>query len=86
MYAIRIGDVFVSGEGRIIVTGKITRKEKGDYERRIYQLTFADGSNVWVDSSALEGFQRLQINVNVFTDNLPSKLLEDPTEGKSEGK
>ena len=35
-------------------------------------------------SPALESFQRLQINV--FTDNLPSKLLEDPTEGKSEGK
>lgn len=84
MYAIRIGDVFISGKGRIIVTNKSTRKEKGDFERRSYQLTFADGSYTWVDSTALEGFQRLQINV--FTDNLPPKLLKDPTEGKSEGK
>ena len=84
MYAVRIGDVFVSGKGRIIVTGKITRKEKGDFERHSYQLTFADGSYVWVKGDALENFQRLQINV--FTDDLPPKLLEDPTKGKSEGK
>ena len=70
MYAIRIGDVFVSGKGRIIVTGKLAEEKKGDYKRRIYQLTFADGSYVWVESPVLEGFQGLQINV--FTDNLPS--------------
>lgn len=28
MYAIRIGDVFISGKGRMIVTGKLAEKKR----------------------------------------------------------
>lgn len=80
MYAIRIGDVFTSGKGRMIVCDILTKKEVGEFEEKSYLLGFADGSQVWVKSNALRDFQRLK--VNVFFDDLHSERLEDTEDEK----